>query len=61
MPEDDAIDELNEILELCRAKHLPDTAEKRATHSLQTTEQILETIEKMEGTSTPRLRNRRLP
>lgn len=49
MPSDDPTEELSEILDLCRQKRLPDAAEAWATNALVTTEEMLETIEEMEG------------
>ena len=49
MPSDDPTEELNEILDLCRQKRLPGVAEAWATDALVTTEEMLETIEEMEG------------
>ncbi len=49
MPDDDPTDELDEILDLCREQHLPNDAETWATKALVTAEEILETIEEMEG------------
>lgn len=49
MPSDDPTEELTEIIDLYRGGRLPEAAFDFASSALTTAEEILETIEEMEG------------
>lgn len=49
MPSDDPTEELSEIIDLYRENRLPEAALDFANGALTTAEEVLETIEEMEG------------